>query len=99
MNVHRGKVNVGELAEFVKKLKDRGMKVEEIADSLKLSKGYISELLAVAEDDEIVEKLKKGSFSLREAYKSLKSSATEQVSQETRQGKWKQFPLRQLNSH
>jgi len=87
LNIHRGHYNIGELCEFVKRLKDKGMKVEEIAENLKLSKGYVSELLAVAENSEIVEKLKKGSFSLREAYKSLKSSATEQVSQETRQRK------------
>jgi ParB/RepB/Spo0J family partition protein len=87
LNVHRGKVNVGELAEFVKRLKDRGMKVEEIADSLRLSKGYVSELLAVAENGEILEKLKKGFFSLREAYKSLKSSFAEPISQETRHEK------------
>jgi ParB/RepB/Spo0J family partition protein len=87
LNVHRGKVNVGELAEFVKRLKDKGMKVEEIADNLRLSKGYVSELLAVAENGEILEKLKKGFFSLREAYKSLKSSFAEPISQETRHEK------------
>jgi ParB/RepB/Spo0J family partition protein len=92
LNVHRGKVNVGELAEFVKRLKDRGMKVEEIADSLRLSKGYVSELLAVAENGEILEKLKKGFFSLREAYKSLKSSFAEPISQETRQEKPSEIP-------
>ena len=84
LNVLRGKVNVGELAKFIFNLSIDGMKVEEIANTLHFSKGYVSELLAVAQNREILEKLKKGFFSLREAYKSLKSSATEPISQETR---------------
>jgi ParB/RepB/Spo0J family partition protein len=87
LNVHRGHYNVGELCEFVKRLKDKGMKVEEIADSLKLSKGYISQLLTIAENPQIVENLKKGLISQMEAYKSSKSLVTKQVSEETIQEK------------
>jgi ParB/RepB/Spo0J family partition protein len=87
LNVHRGKVNVGELAEFVKRLKGKGMKAEDIADSLKLSKGYVSKLLTVADNGEILEKLKKGSVSLMEAYESCKSFLMKPESQETIQEK------------
>ena len=83
LNVHRGKVNVGELAEFVKRLKDKGMKAEDVAESLRLSKGYISQLLIIAENPEIVEKLKKGLISKEEAYKSSKSLLSKPESQET----------------
>jgi ParB/RepB/Spo0J family partition protein len=92
LNVHRGRVNIGELAEFVKRLKGKGLKVEEIADSLRLSKGYISQLLTIAENPEIVEKLKKGIISQMEAYKSSKSLVTKQVSEETIHEKPSEIP-------
>jgi len=87
LNVHRGHVNVGGLCEFVKRLKDKGMKVEDIANNLRLSKGYISQLLTIAEFPEIIEKLKKGLISIKEAYKSAKSLTVKQVSEETRHEK------------
>jgi ParB/RepB/Spo0J family partition protein len=84
LNVHRGRYNIGELCEFVKRFKDKGMKGEEIAENLKLSKSYISQLLTIAENPEIVEKLKKGLISKEEAYKSCKSLLSKPVSEETR---------------
>jgi len=87
LNVHRGRYNIGELCEFVKRLKDRGMKGEEIAENLKLSKSYISQLLTIAENPEIVEKLKKGLISKEEAYNSSKSLLSKPISQETRHEK------------
>jgi ParB/RepB/Spo0J family partition protein len=92
LNVHRGKVNVGELCEFVKRLKDKGMKAEDIANNLRLSKGYISQLLTIAENPEIIEKLKKGLISKEEALKSSKSLLSKPISQETRQEKPSEIP-------
>jgi ParB/RepB/Spo0J family partition protein len=64
LNVLRGKVNVGELAEFVYNLrKSIGWGVEEIAENIRLSKSYVSKLLAVAENKESLENLKKGLIS------------------------------------
>ncbi|MCR8455805.1 MAG: ParB/RepB/Spo0J family partition protein [Candidatus Korarchaeota archaeon] len=83
LNVLRGKVNVGELAELVSYLYKNGFKVEELATALHFSKGYISQLLTIAENPEILEKLKKGLISKEEAYKSAKSLLSKQVSQET----------------
>jgi len=93
LNVHRGHYNIGELCEFVKRLKDRGMKGEEIAENLKLSKSYISQLLTIAENSEIVEKLKKGLISKEEAYKSSKSLLSKPESEETRQEKPSEIPI------
>jgi ParB/RepB/Spo0J family partition protein len=86
LNVLRGKVNVGELAEFVYNLrKSIGWGVEEIAENIRLSKSYVSKLLAVAENKESLENLKKGLISIEEAYKSSKSFVAKPLSQETRQ--------------
>ncbi|MEM0358381.1 MAG: ParB N-terminal domain-containing protein [Candidatus Bathyarchaeia archaeon] len=85
LNVLRGKVNVGELAEFIYNLQRlTNWGVEKLAEKIGLSKGYVSKLLAVAENKEIVENLKKGSISIEEAYKSSKSFVAKPVSQETR---------------
>jgi len=67
LNVLRGKVNVGELAEFLLNLR-KDMKVEEIAESLRLSKGYVSKLLSIAQNKPALEKLKAGLISYKEAY-------------------------------
>jgi len=84
LNVLRGKVNVGELAEFIYNLQRlTNWGVEKLAEKLGLSKG-VSKLLAVAENKEIVENLKKGSISIEEAYKSSKSFVAKPISQETR---------------
>ncbi|MGQ9642157.1 MAG: ParB/RepB/Spo0J family partition protein [Candidatus Bathycorpusculaceae bacterium] len=85
LNVLRGKVNVGELAEFVLNLHKSGMKLEDIAESLRLSKGYISQLITIAQNVEILEKVKKGLISKIEAYESAKGLLSKQVSQETKE--------------
>ncbi|MEM2687899.1 MAG: hypothetical protein QW796_06085, partial [Thermoproteota archaeon] len=69
LNVLRGKVNVGELAELVSYLYKNGLKVEELATALHFSKGYISQLLTISENLQILENLKKGLVSKDEAYK------------------------------
>jgi len=84
LNVLRGKVNVGELAEFIYNLRSRGLKVEEIAKEIRLSKGYISQLITIAQNKEILEKLKKGLISKQQAYESAKSLLSKQASQDTR---------------
>ncbi|MBS7616756.1 ParB N-terminal domain-containing protein [Candidatus Bathyarchaeota archaeon] len=91
LNVLRGKVNVGELAEFLLKLR-KGMKVEDIAESLRFSKGYVSKLLNIAENKSVLEKLKAGLISYKEAYNEVLSKSSEEAksfpgkpeSQETR---------------
>jgi len=63
LNILRGKVNVGELAEFVEHLyKDLHLTQERIADELHKSKGYISQLLQLAEDKPFLKRLKLGRF-------------------------------------
>ena len=69
LNVLRGKVNVGELAELVLHFKTSfNWTVEKIASELRLSKGYVSKLLAIAENTTVLEKAKNGLLSLEEAY-------------------------------
>jgi len=82
LNVLRGKVNVGELAEFVLNLQKNGMKIEEIADNLHMSKGYVSMLLTVAKNKDLLGKVKEGSLTIRQAYE--KSLTVKQESEETR---------------
>ncbi|MEM3011421.1 MAG: ParB/RepB/Spo0J family partition protein, partial [Candidatus Bathyarchaeia archaeon] len=84
LNVLRGEVNVGEFAEYVLNLKERyGMTVEDIAKSIGRSKGHVSKLLAVAQNRELLEKVRKGELSLKEAYERLESFTVKPISQET----------------
>ncbi|MEM3697410.1 MAG: ParB N-terminal domain-containing protein [Candidatus Bathyarchaeia archaeon] len=78
LNVLRGKVNVGELAEFLLNLR-KDMKVEEIAESLRLSKGYVSKLLSIAQNKPVLEKLKAGLISYKEAYNEVSCKSPEEV--------------------
>ena len=60
LNVLRGKVNVRELAKFLLNLQKNGMKVEEIAESLRFSKGYVSKLLSITENKSVLENRRLG---------------------------------------
>jgi ParB-like chromosome segregation protein Spo0J len=83
LNIHRGKVNYGELAEFVGYLKSLGWTLEKIANELHYkSKGYISFLLQVAENRTVLEKLKRGLISLKEAKNEVLGSLREQEPRE-----------------
>jgi len=60
LNVHRGKHNVGELATFLRYLQQNfGWNNKTIAEKLHLGESYVSQLLTISENGEIVEKLKK----------------------------------------
>ncbi len=84
LNVLRGEVNAGEFAEYVLNLKERyDMKVEDIAKNIGRSKGHVSKLLAVAQNRELLDKVRKGELSLREAYEKLESFTVKPISQET----------------
>jgi ParB/RepB/Spo0J family partition protein len=75
LNKLRGKVNTGELAEFLLYLqKTFDWNNQTLAEKTGLSKSYVSELLAIAENSQILEKLKKGLISKKEALTSCKSS-------------------------
>jgi ParB/RepB/Spo0J family partition protein len=68
LNIQRGKVNPADLALFCKHLRDKcRMALEKIAASLKLSKGHVSLLLQIADNPELIEKLKRGEISLHKA--------------------------------
>ncbi|MEM1540695.1 MAG: hypothetical protein QXJ07_04860 [Candidatus Bathyarchaeia archaeon] len=58
------------------------MKIEEIADNLHMSKGYVSMLLTVAKNKDLLGKVKEGSLTIRQAYE--KSLTVKQESEETR---------------
>jgi len=73
LNVLKGNVNAGELAEFLAYLKTSfKWNNRTIAQKVGLSESYVSQLLAISQDRELVEKLKKGLISKNEALKSLK---------------------------
>jgi ParB/RepB/Spo0J family partition protein len=75
LNKLRGKVNTGELAEFLLYLqKTFDWNNQTLAEKTGLSKSYVSELLTIAENSQILEKLKKGLISKKEALTSCKSS-------------------------
>jgi hypothetical protein len=75
LNKLRGKVSTGELAEFLLYLqKTFDWNNQTLAEKTGLSKSYVSELLAIAENSQILEKLKKGLISKKEALTSCKSS-------------------------
>jgi ParB/RepB/Spo0J family partition protein len=77
LNLKRGRVNPGSLAEFIKGLIERyGWSQEKIADLLRLSKPYVSQLASIAQHPEVLEKLKKGDVTQPEAYKIVKSLVT-----------------------
>ncbi|MEM2240559.1 MAG: ParB/RepB/Spo0J family partition protein [Candidatus Bathyarchaeia archaeon] len=81
-NLHRGKVNAGDLAEFVKYLNEElEMSYDEICREIGLkSKGYISKLVKVASNREVLSRLKRGELTVEEAYNTL-----EEFLQETSQ--------------
>jgi ParB/RepB/Spo0J family partition protein len=64
LNIQRGKVNPADLALFCKHLKDKcRITVENIATRLKISKAYVAQLLALAENSELLSKVKSGEIS------------------------------------
>ena len=74
MNLKRGRVNPGLLAEFIRRLADElGWTLEEIAERLQLSKSYISTLYSIARDKSALENLKAGKLTVREAYERAKA--------------------------
>ncbi|MEM2104808.1 MAG: ParB/RepB/Spo0J family partition protein [Candidatus Bathyarchaeia archaeon] len=86
LNVLRGKVNLGELAEFLANVKASfGWTVEKIASELHLSKGYVSKLLSIAENPVVLEKLKNGLLSYKEAYNEVLSFPGKQELKDTGQ--------------
>jgi ParB/RepB/Spo0J family partition protein len=90
LNKLRGKVNTGELAEFLLYLqKVFDWNNQTIAEKTGLSKSYVSELLLIAQNGGILEKLKKGLISKKDAVTSCKSSLANIIpkpeSQETMQ--------------
>jgi len=83
LNVLRGKVNLGELAEFLHHVKtDFGWTVEKTALEFNLSKSYVSQLLRIAENPAILEKLKNGLISFKEARNEVLSLHGKPISEE-----------------
>jgi len=83
LNVLRGKINVAELAEFIAYLKASfDWTVEKIASELHLSKGHVSKLLSIAENPAVLEKLKNGLISVKEAYNEVLSFTVKPISEE-----------------
>jgi len=84
LNVLRGKVDIGELAKFILNIKTSfGWTIEKIVLELRLSKGYTSKLLSIAKTPTILEKLKNGFVSFKEAYSEVLSFPGELESQGT----------------
>jgi len=82
-NILRGKVNPGELSEFISYIhKNLGLSYEKISQELNLSKGYISKLVQIAENTELLEKVKNGELSLKEAYNRLLGFTVKPISSE-----------------
>jgi ParB/RepB/Spo0J family partition protein len=83
LNILRGKVNVGELAEFVEHLhNDLHLTQEKIANELHKSKGYINQLLQLAKDKALLEKVKIGEISGKEAIKKVLGLTVKPISEE-----------------
>jgi len=83
LNILRGRVNVGELAEFIEHLyKDLRLTQERIADELHKSKGYISQLLRLADNKDLLEKVKIGEISAKEAIKKVLGLTVKPISKE-----------------
>ncbi len=69
LNIHRGKVTPSDLALYVKGLKEQFKWSEgKIADKLKISKAYVSQLLTIASNSDALEGLKSGKLTKEEAY-------------------------------
>jgi ParB/RepB/Spo0J family partition protein len=74
MNLKRGRVNPGLLAEFIRHLADKfNWTLEEIAEKLRLSKSHVSTLHSIARDKNVLEELKAGKLTVREAYERAKA--------------------------
>jgi ParB/RepB/Spo0J family partition protein len=83
LNLKRGKVNPADLAEYVKGLTDKyGWSQHKIAEKLKLSKPYISQLLKITENNEVLEKLRNGLLSVKEAYSKVSGLTVKPISSE-----------------
>jgi len=68
LNIQRGKVNPADLALFCKHLRDKcRITAENIAARLKISKAYVAQLLALAENSELLSKVKSGEISFHRA--------------------------------
>jgi len=66
-------MNPGLLAEFVKRLADElNWTLEQIAEKLHLSKGYVSMLYSIARDKSVLEDLKAHKLTVDEAYERVK---------------------------
>jgi len=82
-NLLRGKVNSAELSEFVAYLhNDLKLSYEKICEKLHMSKGYISLLVNLANNKELLEKVRIGEISLKEARNKLSGSTVELISSE-----------------
>jgi ParB/RepB/Spo0J family partition protein len=78
MNLKRGRVNPGLLAEFIRHLADKfNWTLEEIAERLQLSKSYVSMLHSIARDESVLEDLKAGKLTVDEAYERVKRRGEE----------------------
>jgi len=74
MNLKRGRVNPGLLAEFIKRLADElNWTLEKIAERLQLSKGHVSTLYSIARDKSVLEDLKAGRLTIKGAYERAKA--------------------------
>jgi ParB/RepB/Spo0J family partition protein len=77
LNLKRGRVNLGYLAEYLKSLVEKYNYTQQaIADKLRLSKSYVSRLLKIAQNREILEELKSGKLTFDQAYAKAQSFVT-----------------------
>jgi ParB-like chromosome segregation protein Spo0J len=76
-NLHRGRVNPGDLAEYLKYIHEElGWPLSRIGEELQVSKGYASKLIRVAGNPEVLLKLKRGEITVDEAYATVSGGGT-----------------------
>jgi ParB-like chromosome segregation protein Spo0J len=72
-NVHRGKLNPGNLAETLNYFYRKGWNTMKLCREFHLSKGYVAKLLSIANSDpNILSKLTAGEITSNEAYRASK---------------------------
>lgn len=82
LNILRGKINAGELAELMAYVKSSfGWTVEKLASEFYLSKPHVSKLLRIAENRAVLEKLKNGLISVKEAYNEILGFTVKPISE------------------
>jgi ParB-like chromosome segregation protein Spo0J len=76
-NVHRGKLNPGNLAETLSYFYGKGWNITQLCKEFQLSKGYVDKLLQIVSGNpRILEQLKAGEITSNEAYRAARIGMT-----------------------